>query len=202
MTEELSKNLINDLNRQFEAGLAKIKFEYQKNLQEVDPLDEEALEKMLTVFNQRLVIFQHEFMEYLSQVRDGVNPDTKEFVVKEFVVEEPPIDQISEIAAGILAGGYSAFLVAIIPVATKGWISITVVSAAAGIGGAIGAPAGVITAGTGVIVGATLGVVLAITRKKYRRKLIRNALIDKYDKDIAPKLRVWARDKIQNRSPK
>ena len=198
MTEELSKDLINDLNRQFESGLAKVKYEYQKNLQEVDPLDEEALEKMLTVFNQRLVIFQHEFMEYLSKVRDGVNPHTEEFVV-----EAPPLDRIPEIAAGIIAGGYSALLVAIIPVVgMKWWIWSTVVSAAAGIGSVVGAPAGIVTAGTGVIVGAGMGVVVAIAMKKRRRKLIRKALMDKFDTDVAPKLRVWARDKIQNRVTK
>lgn len=104
MTQELSKDLINDLIRQFEAGLAKVKYEYQKNLQEIDPLDEEALNKMLTVFNQRLVIFQHEFMEYLSKVRDGVNPYTEESVI-----EAPPIERIPAIAAGAgIAGAIAA----------------------------------------------------------------------------------------------
>ena len=146
MTQELSKDLINDLNRQFEAGLAKVKYEYQKNLQEADPLDRDALEKMLTVFNQRLVIFQHEFMDYLSKVRDGgVNPDTEEFVV-----EAPPIDRIPEIASSIIAGGGGAILVALIPVGTAGWwIWATTLTTAASIGSAVGAPAGIVTAGGG-----------------------------------------------------
>ena len=158
MTEELSKDLQNDLTRQFEAGLAKVKYEYQKNLQEMDPLDEEALEKMLTVFNQRLVIFQHEFMEYLSKVRAGsrgVNPYTEEFVI-----EAPPIERIPAIAAGA-AGGIAA------------------------------GPVGVVVA-----------IGMRIRMRRAQRKLIRKALIDKFDEDTAPKLRAWVHDKIQNRGPK
>ena len=200
MTQELSKDLINDLNREFEAGLAKVKYEYQKNLQEVDPLDRDALEKMLTVFNQRLVIFQHNFMDYLSKVRyGGVNPDTEEFVV-----EAPPIDRIPEIASSIIAGGGGAMIVALIPVGTTGWwIWASTLTTAASIGSAVGAPAGIVTAGVGVVVGAGVGVGVAISMRKYRRKLVRKALITKFDEDIAPKLRILARDKIlTDRGPK
>ena len=193
MTDALSKDMVNDLNRQFEAGLAKVKYEYQKNLQEMDPIDRDALEKMLTIFNQRLVIFQHEFMEYLSKVRGGVDPNTKEFVV-----EPPPLDRTPEIASSIIAGGGSAILVAIIPVGTTGWwIWATTLTAAASIGSAVGAPAGVVTGGIGIIVGAGVGVGIAISMRKYRRKLIRKNLIAKFDEDIAPPLRAWAHGKIR-----
>lgn len=194
MTEmhELSKDFANDVTRQFEAGLAKVKYEYQKNLQEVDPLNRDALEKMLTIFNQRLVIFQHEFMEYLSKIRGGVNPQTQDFVV-----EPPPLNRIPELASSIIAGGGSAILVALIPVGTTGWwLWATTLTAAASIGSAVGAPSGVVTAGIGIIVGAASGVGVALCMKKYRRKLIRKNLVAKFDDEIAPQLRAWAQGKI------
>jgi hypothetical protein len=192
MTSELSKEMANDVTRQFEAGLAKVKYEYQKNLQEVDPLDRDALEKMLTVFNQRLVIFQHEFMEYLSKVRGGVNPQTQDFAV-----ETPPMNRIPELASSIIAGGGSAILIALIPVGTTGWwLWATTLTAAASIGSAVGAPAGLVTAGIGVVVGAAGGVGVALCMKKHRRKLIRKNLAAKFDNEIAPQLRAWANGKI------
>lgn len=192
MTNELSEEVANDVTRQFESGLAKVKYEYQKNLQEIDPLKRAELEKMLTVFNQRLVIFQHEFMEYLSKVRGGVNPKTQDFVV-----EAPPVNRIPELASSIIAGGGSAILVALIPVGTSGWwIWATTLTAAAGIGSAIGAPAGIVTAGIGVGVAAAGGVGAALCMKKYRRRLIRKKLVAKFDDEIAPQLRAWANGKI------
>ena len=198
MTTALSTEMSDDLTRQFEAGLAKVKYEFQKNLQEVDPLNREALEKLLTVFNQRLIIFQHEFMEYLSKVRGGVNPHTKQFVV-----EAPPLSRIPELASSIIAGGGSAILVALIPVGTTGWwLWATTLTAAASIGSAIGAPAGVVTAGIGVVAGAVGGVGVALCMKKYRRKLIRKSLVAKFDKDIAQQLRAWAKGKISTKKRK
>lgn len=192
MTNELSAELADDMTRQFEGGLAKVKYEYQKNLQEIDPLDRDALEKMLTVFNQRLVIFQHEFMEYLSKVRGGVNPHTQEFVV-----DAPPLSRIPELATSIIAGGSGAILVALIPVGTTGWwLWATTLTAAASIGSAVGAPSGLVTAGIGIGIGAVGGVGVALFMKKYRRKLIRNKLIGKFDNDIAPQLRAWAHGKL------
>lgn len=192
MTNELSKEMKNDVTRQFEAGLAKVKYEYQKNLQEIDPLNRDALEKMLTVFNQRLIIFQHEFMEYLSKVHCGVNPHTQEFVV-----DPPPLNRIPELASSIIAGGGSAILVALIPIGTTGWwVWATSLTAAASIGSAVGAPAGIVTAGLGLVIGAGGGVGVALCMKKYRRKLIRKTLISKFDTDITPQIRVWAHGKM------
>jgi hypothetical protein len=192
MPNELSKDLTDDMTRQFEAGLAKVKYEYQKNIQEVDPLDRDSLEKMLSVFNQRLVIFQHEFMEYLSQVRGGVTSQTQNFDV-----EAPPLNRIPELASSIIAGGGSAILITLIPIGTTGWwLWATTLTAAAGIGSAVGAPAGVVTAGVGIVAGAFGGVGVALCMKKYRRKLFRKNLVAKFDNDIATQLRAWAQGKI------
>lgn len=194
MNNELTTEIANDLERQFEAGLAKVKYEFNKNLNEADPLDTDSLEKTLSVFNQRLVIFQHEFLEYIARVRGGVASHTEEFKV-----EPPPKSRIPEIASSIVAGGGSAILVALIPVGTSGWwIWASTVTVAAAIGSAVGAPVGLVTAGVGVLVGAAAGVGAAICLKKYRRKLVREKLVEKFDKEISPKLRNWAHGKIHS----
>lgn len=181
-----------DVMRQFERGLATVKFEFQKNLQEIDPLDSDALKNMLKLFNQRLVIFQHDFLDYLAKVRGGVNLHTEDFQF-----ESIPVSRIPEIAASILAGSGGAILVAIIPVAQTGWwLWATTVTAAGAIGGAVGVPAGVATAGVGILLGIGGGVVTVICLKSYRRRLIRQALEKKFDDDVAPSLRAWAKGKI------
>jgi hypothetical protein len=190
--EELSADMALELTRQSEGWLAKVKYEYQKNLRAVDPLDRDALENMQTIFNQRLVIFQHEFMEYLARVRGGVNPHVEEFQSK-----PPPVERIPEIAASIIAGGGGAILVALIPVGTHGFLFwASTVTAAGVIGGAIGVPAGVATAGVGVVVGIAGGIATAMCLRSYRRKLIRQILDKKFDDEIAPRLRTWAKGKI------
>ena len=184
-----------DVMRQFESGLAKVKFEFQKTLQEIDPLDSDALDSRLKLFNLRLVIFQHEFLEYLARVRGTVNPHTEAF---EF--QAPPLNRIPEIAASILAGGGSAILVALITVGQTGWwLWASTVTAAAAIGGAVGVPAGVATAGVGILVGIGGGVLTAIFLKSYRRRFLREALVKKFDDDIVPALRAWAEGNVKVR---
>ena len=137
MVDGLSDDLMKDLTRQFEAMLSEVRYDYQKNLQEINALDKEALEKMLTVFSQRLIIFQHTFMERLSQARGGVgDPHTMEFVI-----ETPHLDPM--------------------------YPRIRLLD----------------------------GVIIRIFRRK-QRKRIREALMAKFDEDIAPSLRTWAHDKI------
>ena len=188
----LNVQTMNAIKRQFESGLAKVKYEFHKNLMEIDPLNKESLEKMLTVFNQRLVIFQHEFMQYLTQIHEGISPETCEFTLS-----SPDTNRIPEIATTILAGGGSSILVAVVPVGTSGfWLWTTTITAAAAIGSALGIPTGIATAGIGVVIGAASGVGCAVVLKKYRRKLLRNALLKKFDSDIASTLRAWAYNKI------
>jgi hypothetical protein len=183
-----SSNMNDDWLRQFDGGLAKLRFEFLKNLAERDPLVHEQLSQMLELFNQRLIVFQHEFLEFLSRAKGGAKTH-----VEEFVVSAPPPGRIAEMAAAIIAGGGGALLIALIPVGHAGfWIWATTITAAASIGGAIAVPAGAVTAGVGIAIGAAAGIGLALALKPYRRKLIRNVLIKKFDAEIAPRLRDWA----------
>ena len=192
MAKEIQKELAIDMARQFDAGLAKIKYELQKNLNDIDPLDKERLSQLLSVFNQRLIVFQHEYLEYLARAKGMA-----ESRVEEFSVSTPSTDKIPELASAILAGGASAFLVALIPVGTSGfWFWATTVTAAASAGAALGVPAGVVTAGAGVVVGGIAGIVAATLMKSKRRSLIRKVIMQRFDNEIVPKLRQWALNHI------
>ena len=72
-----------DLMRQFEAGLAKVRYELKKNLYEIDPLDKDRLNPLLSVFNDRLIIFQHEFLEFLARVKGTAKSSTTVFNVSQ-----------------------------------------------------------------------------------------------------------------------
>jgi len=181
-----------DLKRQFEAALSRVKFELEKNLTEIDPLDTEKLENMLQIFNQRLIIFQHEFLEHLARLGSAKNN-----AVEEFKIETPPWDRIPEMAAAIIAGGAGGIAMALIPIGTTGfWFWASAVTAAAATGAALGVPAGIVTAGAGIIIGAGAGVGTAIFLKSKRRKLLRQKILEMFDRDIAPKLREWVVLKI------
>jgi len=110
MTQKLKKEAYRQL---FETNLAELKRSYQIRLQEVDPLDREKLEKMLTDFRQELVTFQHHF---IGSFPDGVDdPHIREFVIEEHPLLKIVNNEIAKIfvwsiggAAGV-AGFYRAF---------------------------------------------------------------------------------------------
>ena len=191
--EQTSIDRESELKRQFEAALSRVKYELERNLSEIDLLNTEKLENMLQVFNQRLIIFQHEFIEHITRLGNTTDSSTGEFRV-----EAPPWDRIPEIATAILAGGAGGIAVALIPIGTTGfWLWATTVTAAAATGAAVGVPAGVATAGVGIIIGAVAGVCTALVLKKRRRKIIKKIILNVFDKDVAPKLREWAISRIK-----
>ena len=167
MSHDQSSILANDLTRQFEGGLAELKYEYQKRLQEVDPIDREAFAEVLTLFNQRLVIFQHTFLEHLVRAYGRVD-DTH---TQEFEVEAPPLDRKPEIAAWIIGGLGSYGAWKILPKH----------------------PAGII-GGLVVVAGASI---FTREWKNNKRKSVRKQLTVHFDEEIAPSLRAWAHDKIE-----
>lgn len=182
-----------ELLRQFERALAKLRYELSNNLGQIDPLDRDKLSQLLLVFNQRLIVFQHDFLQYLERAR-GESISSR---VEEFVISTPSCDKIPELASAILAGGAGAFLVHLLPVATSGFLWwTTTVTAAAATGAALGLPAGVVTAGVGVAAGAGAGIVVSLLMKSKRRESVRLAIMNKFDKEVAPKLLEWASNHI------
>ena len=178
--------------RQFESGLAKIKYEFVKNLEERDILDQATLDGLLNVYNQRLVIFQHDFLECLSRTM-GVTAGK----VKEFSFSAPDYDSIPEIAGGIIAGGGAAIMATVIPVATVGhlwWTSSVGLAAVAGT--ALGIGAGIATAGIGLLVGGAAGYAIKKCMENARKKEIKEKLIKYFDNEVTNSLREWAKARI------
>ncbi len=186
--------LQNEMIRQFDAGIAKVKYELQKNLNDIDPLDIEKLEQMLSVFNQRLILFQHDYLNYVSQTRGKAGSN-----VNTFNVNTPPLNKIPELAAALMAGGAGSWVFALITITVPGgWMaSATTTTLAASVGTALGVTGTVVTAGVGAIIGLGVGLgtnyILKSKRRSYRRKFIS----DKFDNEIVPKLRDWAVSQIR-----
>lgn len=193
MTEALSKDVADDLTRQFEAGLAKVRYELQKNLNELDPLQKGRLQSMLDVFSQRLVIFQHDFLEYIARTRGGAGAATHAFTF-----QAPDPEQIPEIASSLLAGATGSLLLVLIPAGTTGhlWWSASV-GLGAVIAGALGWPVWlvVVLLSIGGGAGVFVGVRKALSSK--RRSQIRGAVLTWFDTKVTPKLREWAQERIQ-----
>ncbi len=177
--------------RVFESGLAKIKLEFVKNLEERDILDQNTLEGLLNVFNQRLVIFQHEYLEFLSRTLGPTKSN-----VNDYKFSNPDYSMIPELATGILAGGSTAILVSVIPVTTGPWYWTSTVTAASALGAKIGVAGGIVTAALGVAVGAGIGYGINQYMKDSRKKEAKEKLIKYFDEDLKNSLRNWARDRI------
>lgn len=178
--------------RQFESGLAKIKYEFVKNLEERDILDQAALDGLLNVYNQRLVIFQHDFLECLTRTI-GVTPGK----VKEYKFSTPDYDSIPEIAGGIIAGGGVAIMATVIPVATVGhlwWTSSVGLGAVAGT--ALGIGAGIATAGIALLAAGAAAIGIKKYMENDRKKEIREKLTNYFDNEVTTSLREWAKNRI------
>ena len=188
----MNKQQYDEFFRQFEAGLANLRYELQKNLNEFDPLEKDRLKSMIEVFGQRLIIFQHDFLKYISLIKGGAESTTEEFIF-----QIPETDQIPELAAGILAGSTGSLLLIIIPAGTTGhlWWA-TSIGLGAVIASALGWPVWLVVAvlsiGGGGVVYKGIKNLLAVKR----RDKIRGAVVKWFDNDIAPKLREWCKLRI------
>ncbi len=76
----------NDILRQFDGKLETVRFELQNELNKFDPFDKDKLNNFLELFSDRLIIFQHDFMQHLATIRGRVDPKTEKFTIK-----TPPI---------------------------------------------------------------------------------------------------------------
>lgn len=183
-----------DLMRQFEGGLAKVRYELLKSLAETDPLQRGQLRSVLDLFDQRAVIFQHDFLEGVARARGSVNGDAASVGCKDFAPNRFP-----ELALGA-ATGWGAMATLAIPAGTKGmlWWKTTVTVAMV-IASALGIPvwmATVLVTGGGGAAG-FFGLKKALAGK--RRQTIRQAVMAWFDGDVAPALRAWAQERLEAR---
>ncbi len=56
----IDKNKANAVS-EFDEALVKLKIEFEQNIYGIDPLKKEDVERVLSLFNKRLVIFQYDY---------------------------------------------------------------------------------------------------------------------------------------------
>ena len=181
--------LADDLFSSFESALTKLRFELSKNINAIDVLDREELEKCIHLFNDRMTIFQHDFLKFLRS--------NKFSSAENFKLEIPDNELLASILTGIGTAGLSGLLVGLIPVATTGfWIWTSTVTAATLAGGLVGIPAGPAAILIGGAVGCVAGFGVAALSRPKRRKSIRDGILKYYDAKVVPQLKAWAKKQI------
>ena len=181
--------LADDLFSSFEAALTKLRFELSKNINAIDVLDQEELEKCIHLFNDRITIFQHDFLKFLHS--------NKFSSAEKFDLEIPDDKRLASILTGIGTAGLAGLLLGLIPVATTGfWIWTSTVTCATLLGGLLGMPAGPAAAIAGGAIGCVAGFGVAVVSRPKRRKSIRKGILKYYDEKAVPKLKEWARKQI------
>ena len=181
-----------DLKRSFKSALDKLRLELQTNLSGTDLLDDDAVKNTLDLFNQRLVIAQNDFLQFLAQAGGscGGNEDR-------FTLDSVPRNLVPELASSILAGGGAVVLVNVLTVSGSSWLFFTTTTTAAAAAGAlVGLSATVATAGIGAVAGVGAGVAINKSMKKKRIRKRREAILDAYDSEVTPKLQDWASKRI------
>ncbi|MEI8374176.1 MAG: hypothetical protein WCJ35_15235 [Planctomycetota bacterium] len=189
---ELSSPQASSLMRSFESALEKLKLELQNNLGQVDLLDRRKIEQLLELFNQRFVIAQHEFLDYISRT---IGEPTNR--IAGFELRSIGSDAIPELAMAAIAGGGAAILLNVVTFSAAHWIFwTTTTTAAATVGTILGVSAGIATAGIGFLVALGAGYGASRMLKGSRRDRVRSGILKQFDSEAAPKLRAWARERI------
>ena len=181
-----------EILRQFESGLEKLRIEVLKNIDSIDLLDQQQVLSLVERLNQRLVVAQHDFLDFVSRISGGATSS----------VERPSLHasrttNMPEAAAGVLGASAGAILVNAVPWTTAGLLWGTTTTTIAGAAAAaIGVPIAVVTLGTGVVVGLAAGGAIYAARLKSRRQKIRKGILRSFDEEAVPKLREWAMNTI------
>ncbi len=181
-----------EILRQFESGLEKLRIEVLKNIDSIDLLDQQQVHSLIERLNQRLVVAQHDFLDFVSRVSGGTTSS----------VERPSLrasrtTKIPEAAAGVLGASAGAILVNAVTLTTPGLLwGATTTTIAGTAAAAIGVSTAVVTLGAGVVVGLAAGGAIYAARLKSRRQKIRKGILRSFDEEAVPKLREWAMNTI------
>jgi len=187
-----------EIMRQFDAGLEKLRIEVLTNLDRVNLLDEEEATSLVERLNQRLVVAQHDFLDYVGRLSGGALGG-----VQRFELSPAGTTTLPEAAAGVFGATAGAALVNLISWTVPGWLwGTTTTTLAAGIGTALGVGASVVTLGAAAVVGVAAGGAIYVARLRARRNFVRTSLLKSFDEDAVPKLRDWARQIVDGTSTK
>ena len=178
-----------EIMRQFDAGLEKLRSEILSNIDKVDLLDHDEAGGLVDRLNQRFVVSQHDFLEYLSRLSGSSSGS-----VERFVLSPPDSTIVPEATAGGVGAITGGVVVNLISLTVPGWLwGTTTTTLATGIGTALGVGASVVTIGAAAVVGVVAGGAIYVVRLRKRRKFVRTSILKSFDEDAAPKLREWAR---------
>jgi len=103
-----------DLSRKFKSALAKCRYELENNLACIDVLDKGQLTNALNVFNQRLIVLQHDFLELIATTQGAVSDNTVKANLS-----KPSQVKVADWAIGGITGGGAAYASSAIVVTTQ-----------------------------------------------------------------------------------
>ena len=185
----ITEHTRNNSLRDFDAGISKLRYELAKNLAETDILKSDKLENVTSVFNERLLVFQHDFLQMLAQIRGDAPNKTNNLNLKAKGGSHLPkvVGGIAGAAAGSTAAGM------IVTTATGMWwwyhpaASLATVLAT-GAGVSVDLVSGGLTLGGGVIGAIAVNKLVA----GGMRKRIRKRIMSDFDSQIVTRLKSWA----------
>lgn len=189
--QELSEHSRDNMLRDFDCGISKLRYELAKNLAETDVLKKERVENVISVFNERLTVFQHDFLQMLAQMRGGAPNRTERHTLDATSGSNVPI--IVGGVAGAVAGSAAAGIT--VTTATTGmlwWTSTHAVTLATVLAGATGASVDFVSGG--LTLGGGIAGAVAVNKglAGVMRKRVRNRIMAEFDNSIVPKLNAWA----------
>lgn len=181
-----------NLLRDFDAGLSKLRYELAKNLAEIDVLKTERVENVLSVFNERIVVFQHDFLQMLAQLRGDAPNKTRKLGIQASGASHAPaaLGFVAGVVGGTSASGFT------VATATSGWwlwSSTTAVSLSTLLAGVTGISAGVVTGG--LAIGGGIAGAFAVNKgvSSFMRKRIRKKIMSSFEDHLVPELTEWAK---------
>ena len=188
---ELSEHSHDNTMREFDSGVSKLRYELAKNLSETDVLKKDKVENVISVFNERLVVFQHDFLQMVAQMHGGAPNRTKRYDLEAHGASHIPT--VVGGFAGAVAGGAAAGMA--VTTATTGmlwWSSTHAVSLATVLAGAAGVSVDVVSGGLTLGGGIAGAVALNKGVAGFMRKRIRKKIMSEFDTSIVPQLHEWA----------
>jgi hypothetical protein len=188
---EITEHSRDNMLRDFDSGISKLRYELAKNLAETDVLKKEKVENVVSVFNQRLTVFQHDFLQMLAQLRGGAPNRTDEYNLD--ARSGSHIPTVVGCIAGAVAGSAAAGMA--VTTASTGmlwWTSTHAVSLATVLAGAAGVSVDVVSGG--LTLGGGIAGAIALNKgvAGIMRKRIRKKIMQDFDNSVVPRLRDWA----------
>ena len=172
---EITEHSRDNMLRDFDSGISKLRYELAKNLAETDVLKKEKVENVISVFDERLTVFQHDFLHVLAQMRGGAPNRTDKYSLDSASGSRVPT--VVGGIAGAAAGGAVAGMA--VTTATTGmlwWSSTHAVSLATVLAGAAGVSVDVVSGGLTLGGGIAGAIALNKTVAGFMRKRIRKKI--------------------------